>query len=79
MFKAENSCPKCPLYASPNPKFMRDANAKFEEFKYIEGFNAKWCKCKCKIWIVNLGIQHAMGEIKYEITTDLPVGKGSKF
>jgi hypothetical protein len=41
MFKAENSCPKCPLYASPNPKFMRDANAKFEEFKYIEGFNAK--------------------------------------
>jgi len=54
-------------------------DAKDGKTKYARVFMQKM-QCSCKNQMENEGkFKHAMVEIKYEITTDLPVGKGSKF
>jgi len=45
----------------------------------MQGFSCKRCNAHAKIKWWWGKFKHAMIKIKYEITTDLPVGKGSKF
>ena len=45
----------------------------------MQGFSCKRCNAHARIKRRWGKFKHAMIEIKYEITTDLPVGKGSKF
>jgi hypothetical protein len=45
----------------------------------MQGFSSKRCNAHTRIKRRWGKFKHAMIEIKYEITTDLPVGKGSKF
>jgi len=45
----------------------------------MQGFSCKRCNAQARIKWRWGKFKHAMVGIKYEITTDLPVGKGSKF
>jgi len=47
--------------------------------KTCKGFFAKDANAHARIKLKTWEFKHAMVEIKYGITTDLPVGKGSKF
>jgi len=44
----------------------------------VQGFLCKRCKCSCNNQMKMNEFKHAMVKIKHGITTDLPVGKGSK-
>ena len=71
--------PKLPLGHLSNSKIHGGLWCKRWENKICKGFHAKDAMfMKESKW--NWGkFKHAMVEIKYGITTDLPVGKGSKF
>ena len=68
----------CPVGTCLIPRFMGVYDAKDGKSKHAR-FSCKRCNAHARIKWKWVKFKHAMIEIKYEITTDLPVGKGSKF
>jgi len=60
-------------------KFDEGCKCKRLGIKTCKGFFAKDANAHARIKLKTWEFKHAMVEIKYGITTDLPVGKGSKF
>ena len=69
---------KLPLGHLSNSKIHGGLWCKRWANKTCKGFHKKM-QCSCKNQMKMKEIQTCMVEIKYEITTDLPVGKDSKF
>ena len=68
----------CPLGTCLIPRFMGVYDAK-DGKQNMQGFSCKRCNAHARIKWRFGKFKHATVEIKYEITTDLPVGKDSKF